>query len=547
MGDSKRWKVTYTKHIKQKRKVFQDGFLEYHISSRKVALYDECEKLLESRLLKKDETIISGETLVFDGYLVDISDPEGDNKPESDLNVDRKHKNHSRFKTPSDTKINAKQNVVWAREPLSPSQKIIKEFKKRELLKYGSPKISQETPKPSTTTTEWKVLYTTQVTQKAKKYHDGFLRLVCRESSGGCGAQVMLFDTSRKLLDSRFMKRDDVIKPGESIAFDSYLIDIGEHHGSHTPDSNVLRDKCANVEGMKMDKMKTSLDTDTHIAVGKSEWKVLYTTQLTQKAKKYHDGFLQLEFCGSLGKQVILCDLSKRPLERRFLKKDEVIRAGESVYFDGHLVIAGEPEGSHPSPAKLKERGTSNNVVERRQLGHGQNGCHQVNPSVDKRQPPRELCLGQDSLLNSIFTKVEETKSNKIVSPIKPLRDANQILSILQNPNPKPQESYATGGRSPKGSYQNAAVRESTETVRSLDITHSEAACSGGSFQFTENVKISHQSYSQEDAQTTTSEPDFGLFISSSGCHSCLNSDGGKSGEEFSGKRETFPSFDLGF
>ncbi|KHN16721.1 hypothetical protein glysoja_002818 [Glycine soja] len=478
MGDSKRWTVTYTKHIKQKRKVYQDGFLELHVSTSKVKLYDECEKLLECRLLKNDEIVTSGETLIFNGYLVDIGDPEGGNKPESDLNVDRKLKNYSRFRTPS-------------------------EFKKRELLKYGSPKISQETPK--TSTEEWFVLYTTQVTQKAKKYHDGFLRLVLRGSSG---VQVMLFDTSRKLLDSRFLKKDDVIKSGESIAFDSYLIDIGEQQGSCTPDSNVLADKCTNVKAMKMGRQKTSLKTDTHVNVGKG------------------------------GKQtiiVVLYDLSKRPLERRFLRKDEVIREGESVYFDGHLVEVGEHEGSHHSPVKLNERGTGNNVVERRQLGHGQNGFHNVCPSFAKGKPPSELCPGQDSGLNSLITELEEIKSNRITPPIKPLRDANQILSILQNPNLKPQKSYVTGDRSPNGSHQNIGDRESAATAKSLDIKSS-GACSGGSFQFTENVNMSHQSHSQKDAPTNTSETDCD-------CQPSLT----LFGEEFSCESETFGSFDLGF
>ncbi|KAJ1438056.1 hypothetical protein SESBI_03488 [Sesbania bispinosa] len=471
MGDSKRWTVTYTKHIKQKLKVYQDGFLELHISSSKVALYDEFEKLLECRLLKKDETVTSGETLMFNGYLVDIGDSEGDNKPESDLKVDKKNKNESRFKTPSATKMNAKENIARARKPLSPSQRVIKEFKKRELFKYGSPKISQETPKSDTT--EWQVLYTKDVTQKAKKYHDGFLRLVI---CGSRGAQVMLSDASRKLLDSRFVKKDDIIRPGESIVFDTYLVDIGEDQGSHRQDSCVQGqgDNCTNVERMeKMDRQQTSLDSDAHVTVGKREWQVLYTTQLTQKAKKYHDGFLQLEICGSLGRQIVLYDLSKRPLERRFLKKDEVIRVGESVYFDGHLVDVGEPEGSHQSPVKLNERRTGSNVVERRRLRHGQNGRHKVNPSVAKGQPPspRRPCIGQDAGLNSLFPRIEDIKSNRIVSPIKPLRDANQILSILQDP--KPQESYVPGDRPPNGSCQNIINRESTETIKSLDITSS--------------------------------------------------------------------------
>jgi len=66
-----------------------------------VALYDECETLLECRLLKNDETVISGESLVFNGYLVDIGDQEGDKKPEADLNVDRRNRTFSRFMTPS--------------------------------------------------------------------------------------------------------------------------------------------------------------------------------------------------------------------------------------------------------------------------------------------------------------------------------------------------------------------------------------------------------------------------------------------------------------
>ncbi|PNX70530.1 hypothetical protein L195_g057485, partial [Trifolium pratense] len=60
MSDSKkRWTVTYTKHVKQKRKVYQDGFLVLNVSTGKLSLYDECEKLLECRILKNDETVES--------------------------------------------------------------------------------------------------------------------------------------------------------------------------------------------------------------------------------------------------------------------------------------------------------------------------------------------------------------------------------------------------------------------------------------------------------------------------------------------------------
>ncbi|XP_045822757.1 uncharacterized protein LOC123915614 isoform X3 [Trifolium pratense] len=607
MSDSKkRWTVTYTKHVKQKRKVYQDGFLVLNVSTGKLSLYDECEKLLECRILKNDEIVESGESLTFNSHLVDIGSLEGENKPQPHLNVDIKQKNVSRFRT-TDVKSNAKETIERTRKPLSPSQKIIK---------------------------EWQVLYTSQMTQKAKKYHDGFVELVF---SGSRGAQVRLFDANRNLLDSRFLKKDDVIKPGESVAFDTYLVDISEDQGSHTPDSIVKGGNCTNVQRIqKIDRQQTSLDNDTHVTVGKREWHVLYTTQLTQKAKKFHDGFLQLELCGSLGRQVILYDLSKRPLERRFLKKDEVIRAGELLYFAGHLVDVGEPEGSHQSPVKLSERGTGGeNVVEKRQLRHGEKTCHKLYPSTAKEQqpssrpclrkdaglnshfsvieeiksnktvvkpscegqpssrpslrqdaglsshfavieeiksnktvpvvkplhdgqPPSRPCFRQDTDLNSQFAGIEAIKSNKTVPVVKPLRDVNQILFFLQDP--KPHDCYVKGGRSPNRSYQNILDRESTETVISPDIAStkvapstllnlgSAAACDGGSFQFRENVKMSNQPYSDKKAQENINEADFDLLISSPGGHSsCPISNEGETAEEFSHEREAFPSFDLGF
>ncbi|KAL0446486.1 UNVERIFIED_CONTAM: hypothetical protein Slati_1776500, partial [Sesamum latifolium] len=86
MEDAQRWSVAYTKHVKQKRKVYQDGFLELQSSRHKVMLLDEWDKLLESRFVKKDDVIKSGETLAFDCYLVDIGELCGGYKPTSTLN-----------------------------------------------------------------------------------------------------------------------------------------------------------------------------------------------------------------------------------------------------------------------------------------------------------------------------------------------------------------------------------------------------------------------------------------------------------------------------
>lgn len=52
-----------------------------YIFSYQVKLYDDCDKLLESKIVKLDDAVRSGETLTFGVYLVDIGDPHGESKP----------------------------------------------------------------------------------------------------------------------------------------------------------------------------------------------------------------------------------------------------------------------------------------------------------------------------------------------------------------------------------------------------------------------------------------------------------------------------------
>ncbi|KAI6707038.1 hypothetical protein NL676_010000 [Syzygium grande] len=71
-----KWNITFTKHLKQKkRKSCREGFLSVHSSAG---------KLLECRILKNDEVVSSGETLTFNAYLVDVGEPEGGQKPLDD-------------------------------------------------------------------------------------------------------------------------------------------------------------------------------------------------------------------------------------------------------------------------------------------------------------------------------------------------------------------------------------------------------------------------------------------------------------------------------
>ncbi|KAF8380008.1 hypothetical protein HHK36_027477 [Tetracentron sinense] len=217
MEDVKRWTVTYTKHIKQKRKVYQDGLLELRSSNNKVMLYDDCEKLLDSRYLKKDEVVGSGETLALDAHLVDIGDPDGDHKPLSDL--------HDQGR---DEKIMKKTGIQHGQKArnnsLSVGNRKTDAGKIRAM--HSRPMVSQNLIQG------WQALYTTQMTQKAKKYHDGFLRLA---SCGSQGRQVMLYDANRKLLDSRFLKNDEVVGSCETLAFDAHLVEIGDPEENHKP------------------------------------------------------------------------------------------------------------------------------------------------------------------------------------------------------------------------------------------------------------------------------------------------------------------------
>ncbi|KAK1286525.1 hypothetical protein QJS10_CPB20g01847 [Acorus calamus] len=161
MADIKRWTVTYTRHLTQKRKVYQDGMLELHCSSNKVTLYSDTEEAIANRYLKKDEVVKSGSTLAFDAYLVDVADPDVRTKP----------------------------------------------------LKENGPCV------------EWHSLYTTQKTQKAKRYHDGFLQI---EACGLRMNQVTLKNEEGDVLGSKYFRSDEGIKTGGTCEFANYLVQIGE-------------------------------------------------------------------------------------------------------------------------------------------------------------------------------------------------------------------------------------------------------------------------------------------------------------------------------
>ena len=58
--------------------------------------------------------------------------------------------------------------------------------------------------------------------------------------------QAMLYDETRRLLDSKFLQNEEIIRAGESLRFDGHIVDIVEL-GDHKPlkDTNVDRRNCS--------------------------------------------------------------------------------------------------------------------------------------------------------------------------------------------------------------------------------------------------------------------------------------------------------------
>ncbi|KAL2527749.1 Uncharacterized protein Adt_12803 [Abeliophyllum distichum] len=481
MGDRKRWSVTYTKHVKQKRKVYQDGFLELQSSGPKVMLYDECEKLLESRFVKKDDIIESGETLAFPSHLVDIGDLYGDHKPISSLSFQGKdekvlEKSESLHHN-SNRKTNFGEKKARAIN-LSPSQKIIREYKKSEENKCCfSPRCSDTT---KSSTTEWQVLYTTQIHQKAKKFHDGFLQLAVR---GSQGRQVMLYDTTRRLLDRRFLQRDEIVSSGESLVFDAHLVDIGECEGDSKPpkDLSLQRINCKAAGKTERIYNQAKIPTNSNFPAEykksetnkycfspscsdtteskKTEWQVLYTTQITQKAKKFHDGFLQLIFSGSQGRQVMLYDTTRRLLDSRFLKRDEIVSSGESLVLCSHLVDVGEREKDNKPPMDLALRGINCKAVVKTETTYNQ--ANPTNRKYHAGRPQNNISPGKCTDLNDKSSKIDDAKLSWTVPANKARRAAHEILSNLRK----------STFRENVVAVKRALVEESNES-QSSDVVH---------------------------------------------------------------------------
>jgi hypothetical protein len=80
----------------------------------------------------------------------------------------------------------------------------------------------------------------------------------------------------------------------------------------------------------------------------------------------------------------MLYDASKRQLDCRFLKKDEIISSGESISFDAHLVDIGEPGGENQLLEDLNIQGNNSNDASKPGTMHGQPNGIKDNKSIAK-------------------------------------------------------------------------------------------------------------------------------------------------------------------
>lgn len=82
----------------------------------------------------------------------------------------------------------------------------------------------------------------------------------------------------------------------------------------------------------------------------------------------------------------MLYDASRKLLDSRFLKKNEIVRSHESVIFDAHLVDIGEPELENQLSADLNVQGNNINLACKERVMHENQNCLRVHESWAKGQ-----------------------------------------------------------------------------------------------------------------------------------------------------------------
>ncbi|XP_051186950.1 uncharacterized protein [Lolium perenne] len=397
--EPRRWAATYTTQLKKKRKAYHDGALLLHPDSRRLVLLDDAGVTIDAKFLRAGDSVSAGAAIEFPCHLVDVGGEA--------------QRGHSgRPSEPAASRTASYRGGARPRQSAPAPRAFVNPPKsgggggKAEAAGSGGANSADSACQ------EWHAMYTAQMTQKAKKYHDGFVRL---RPMGSHSKQVVLLDEDGEILGSRYLKSGECLEAGKKCTFPNYLIEIGEaknlnrggeRNSSEEPtvqsrptgvgnaNNKVGTGATGSLKFISPQKFHyldesqsevTSSSNKPDLGKGKveaassdgslmgstdsasKEWRILYTTQLTQKAKKYHDGSLKLMQVGSHAKQIVLLDEDGVVLGTRYLKSGESIESRKKCQFPNYIIEVfdlrnqkNDVEPKHTSGEALDHTGLKN-------------------------------------------------------------------------------------------------------------------------------------------------------------------------------------------
>ncbi|XP_048529993.1 uncharacterized protein LOC125509137 isoform X4 [Triticum urartu] len=373
--EPQRWAATYTTQLRQKRKAYHDGVLLLRPDSRRLVLLDDAGVTIDARSLRAGESVSEGASVEFPCHLVDVGEAQHvptaarPGRPSEPAAPRAAYRGGAR----------ARHGVANTCAPRAFVNPPTTGAGKTEATGSGCARPA------GSTSQEWSAMYTTQVSQKAKRYHDGFVKLV---QSGLYSKQIVLLDEEGQVLGTRHLKSGECVESGKKCSFPGYLIEIGEatnlNKGGEPKSSeeHMVQTRPKGVENANskmgigttsslkfispqkfhsFDKSKSEATSSSNKPeLGKSEvaaagstgslmgsadssfkeveWSVLYTAQLIQKAKKFHDGVIRLVHAGPNVKQILLLDEEGGVLGTRYFNPGESIECGKRCQFPNYII-----------------------------------------------------------------------------------------------------------------------------------------------------------------------------------------------------------------
>uniref|UniRef100_M8CRD9 5'-3' DNA helicase ZGRF1-like N-terminal domain-containing protein n=1 Tax=Aegilops tauschii TaxID=37682 RepID=M8CRD9_AEGTA len=296
--EPRRWAATYTTQLRQKRKAYHDGVLLLRPDSRRLVLLDDAGVTIDARSLRAGAPAAPRAA----------------------------HRGGARARQSA---ANTCAPRAFVKPPKSGAGKT-------EATGSGCARSA------GSTSQEWSAMYTTQVSQKAKRYHDGFLKLV---QSGLYSKQIVLLDEEGQVLGTRHLKSGECVESGKKCSFPGYLIEIGKATNLNKGFDKSKSEATSSSNKPELGKSEVAAAGSTGSLMGSAdssfkevEWSVLYTAQLIQKAKKFHDGVIRLVQAGPNVKQILLLDEEGGVLGTRYFNSGESIECGKRCQFPNYII-----------------------------------------------------------------------------------------------------------------------------------------------------------------------------------------------------------------